>query len=619
MKTYRMEWRWGLAAASAIMVIAMLPQVLFLADRGPDWRGANAAMHPDEVAYSAYTAALIRNRARRNDPYTGREDRPEHPIAESLFSIQIVPAYVIVAPARWLGLTAANVFMVFPILCAAISSLAIFWFITLLTHDKWLGAAAVWIVLSLGTLFARQGIIRHIPNLPYLIPQWLSDMVGPASVYHLPFLRFYQPAIAFPLFFVLGALTWLALTEPTNRKAVIAALGAGATFTLMVFSYFYLWTAAAAWLICICGLWLSARKSERERVLVVFGIVGAFALSTLITYFWMLSHRATTVDTTQALVTTHLPDLFRLSEVAALIVLFLLLLGVRRRIFESRDGVVLFTASLALAVLVVFNQQVITGRSLQPIHYEWFIANYCALVALVLTASLWRRNQARTLLTNKRLAIVAVTALLWGGGEAWLAASLNLNYNRQVDEVLPVAKVLTALANTDGTTQAQRSGGAIPVVLMADLALADRLPTDAPQSVLWAPRMLVFPAVAESENRERFFQQLYYLGFDEKKFYKELDRRDWNLYAGLFPYSRVSPMVNGNISPISAEEIRMQVRNYLRFAGAFSRESAASPVLSYLVLSAENEPDYSNLDRWYQRDAGVRIGRFVIYRLKLRD
>src|SRR5204862_7215164 len=129
-------------------------------------------------------------------------------------------------------------------------------------------------------------------------------------------------------------------------------------------------------------------------------------------------------------------------------------------------------------------------------------------------------NQASTLLTNERLAIIAVVARFWGGTEAWLAASLNLTYNRRVDEVLPVAKRLTALANTDGTTQAQQTGGAIPLVLMADLALADRLPTDAPQSVLWAPRMLIFPGVTESENRERFFQQLYYLGFDEKKFYK---------------------------------------------------------------------------------------------------
>jgi hypothetical protein len=417
---------------------------------------------------------------------------------------------------------------------------------------------------------------------------------------------------------VLSSFTWLALTEANTRKAVGAALGAGVTFALVVFSYFYLWTAAAAWLVCISGLWLFARKTERERALIVFGIIGAFALPALITYFWLLSYRATTVDATQALVTTHQPDLMRLSEVVALVILLLLLLGVRRRSFEFRDRVVLFTASLALTILVVFNQQLITGRSLQPIHYEWFIANYCALVALVLTASLWRRNQASTLLTNKKLAIVAVIALLWGGGEAWLAASLNLTYNRRVDEVLPVAKGLTALANTDGTTQAQRTGGAIPVVLMADLALADRLPTDAPQSVLWAPRMLVFPGVGESENRERFFQQLYYLGFDEKQFYKELDRGDWNFYAGLFPYYRLSPVVSGSSSPIAPGEIRAQIQNYLSYSRSFNRERAASTALSYLVVDSDKEPDYSNLDRWYERDAGERFGLFVLYRLKLR-
>jgi hypothetical protein len=38
-----------------------------------------------------------------------------------------------------------------------------------------------------------------------------------------------------------------------------------------------------------------------------------------------------------------------------------------------------------------------------------------------------------------------------------------------------------------------------------------------------------------------------------------------------------------------------------------------------LVVRADGEPDYANLDRWYQRDAGERIGGFVLYRLKLRE
>jgi hypothetical protein len=353
--------------------------------------------------------------------------------------------------------------------------------------------------------------------------------------------------------------------------------------------------------------------------MIVFGIIGGFALPTLILYFLLLSHRAATVDSVQALVLTHQPDLFRVSEIIVLLALMLLWLGLRRRHLQWRDGGVLFTVSLACAVLVVFNQQVVTGRSLQPIHYEWFIGNYCALVTMILTVSLWQRNRKRELITNTRLVVVAMVALLWGGGEAWLASSLNLGYNRMVDGVMPVASRLKVLSNTDGTTQAEQSDNELPTVLMADPALADRLPTDAPQALLWAPRMLVFPGVTESDDRERFLQQLYYLGFDEKKLYKELERKDWSFLAGMFPYARLSPVVSGNTTPISPDEVRAKVREYLSYAGSFNRERAGSHVLSYLVVSADNQPDYANLDRWYERDAGERISSFVLYRLKLRD
>src|SRR5437588_5220438 len=126
----------------------------------------------------------------------------------------------------------------------------------------------------------------------------------------------------------------------------------------------------------------------------------------------MLSHRAATVDVAQALVLTHRPDLFRLSEIVAFSVLAMLVIGVKRKLFQSREPAVLFTASLGLMVIAIFNQQVITGRSLQPIHYEWFIGNYCALIALVLTAALWW-GKRKTILTGRRIAVVAALALVW--------------------------------------------------------------------------------------------------------------------------------------------------------------------------------------------------------------
>src|SRR5688500_2692370 len=173
METYRTQWRLALAAAFAIAILTALPQVWFVVDRGSNWNGANAEMHPDEVAYAAYINALIRGRPRRNDPHTGRMDQADTPAPESLFSIQLIPAYGTALPARLLGLTASTVFIVFPIFCAIAASLAVFWLISLVTRDSRLAAASVLVILCLGTPMALQGIVRYVPNLPYLIPMWL--------------------------------------------------------------------------------------------------------------------------------------------------------------------------------------------------------------------------------------------------------------------------------------------------------------------------------------------------------------------------------------------------------------------------------------------------------------
>jgi hypothetical protein len=345
------------------------------------------------------------------------------------------------------------------------------------------------------------------------------------------------------------------LTHSNERRSALYAALAGLVFIALVFSYFFLWTAAAAWLACIAVLWLIFRRAEWKRLVKILGIIAAVTLPLMILYSVLLSHRAATVDSAQALILTHRPDLWRLPQVGSFMVLLMLALGAWRRWFQRSDPIVLFAASLALMVFVVFNQQVITGRSLQPIHYEWFIGNYCFLVSVVVTAKLYWRLQDPLMLTNRRLAILVCLALAWGFGEVWLAASVAWYRNRDNDEFRPVAARLNSLT----------TGAPAGTVLVADLALADRLPTDAPQVLLWAPHMLVFPGVTEKEDRERFFQQLYYLGFTERKIWSGLDSKDWNFYAGLFPYSRLAPAVTGNASGITPDEIRTQINEYMNY------------------------------------------------------
>ena len=617
MRTDSTQWRWGIVAAVALAFLAIGPQLWFIIDRGKNWNGANAINHTDEVAYSAYLSSLIRGRPRRNDPYTGRQDTISSKAPESLFSIQIVPAYIVAVPARVFGLDASAAFIVAPVFCAIASAFAIFWVVSMIAADKRIGATAALVVLGVGTFLARQGMF-YLLALNYLLPLWIAEMFPSPSVLHLPFLRFYQPAVGFPLFFGLCGLVWIALTNKDTRRAFAAALGAALTFAMLVFTYFFLWTAAAAWLFSVIGLWLIAREARR-RTLLVLVTIAIVNVPTLIVYFWMLSHRASTVDAAQALVFTRRPDLFRFPELIAVLTLLVLLVGVIRGLLVWRDERVLFVASLAMTIVGVFNQQIVTGRSLQPFHYEWFIGNYCAAVAFLLSVWLCSIARKRVWVTNKTLLMLSILGVSWGFGEVWVAARLTRPNNDQIDEGRPVAARLRELSATDGTSEAEQNLGAFPLVLAADLKLADRLPTDAPQAVLWAPHMLVFPGISEAENRERFFKQLYYLGFDERQIRKELGRGDWAFYAGLFPYYRLSPVTRGKTSPITANEIREGVQEYLAYSSRFSNVEAVREPLTYLVVDKDHEPNFMNVDRWYERDRGEIFGRFVLYRLKLRE
>lgn len=605
----RIRWRWGFVVAVAMALIALFPQIYFCVYRGDQWHGANAISHPDEVAYSTYLASVIRGNPRRFDPFThrGSENDPNAP--ESLFSIQFVPPYALGLPAAWLGLRASHVFIILPPVCALATSLVLFWFFWLLTRNDRFSAGAVAIVLGFGAAIAGQGIVRHVLNLPYLIPQSISNAVAPASIYHLPFLRLYQPAVAFPLFFVFCGLVWKTLTGA--KRSPGAAAAAGLVLVLLIFSYFFLWTAAAAWLVALCGLVLIFDKAGRKRILVTGGIVLVLAVPALIPYFRMLSHRAATLDAAQALVSTHRPDLIRFPEVLALVVLAFLGFAARKRKSSVSDPLVRGAAAFAVTVFAIFNQQILTGRSLQPIHYQWFIGNYCALIALVLGVGIWLRNDERRRFPNRKLAAIAAIALAWAFAEVWLAASVAFAYNRAIDEGKPVANRLAEISRSGQTDPAA-------TVLVSDLRLADRFPTDAPQAILWSPHLLVFPGVGEVENRERFWRQLYYLGYDEKRFWAELDHPDWYFLTGLFPYNRLSPALSGSQAPITAADLREQLADYLQYAKTFDYDRAASPALSYVITQADKEPDYANLDRWYQRDNGEKIGGFVLYRVKLR-
>src|ERR1043165_4932984 len=152
----KLRWRFGLAAALFLTVFSLYPQMKLWYLRGAEWEGNYPYNDIDEVAYASYVKALIDGRPRKNDPYTGRDDSPENPQKESLFSIQFAAPYTLAIPAQILGIPATWMMTIGGALAAALTALAIFWFLFNLTGNNWYAMAGSIITLAGGALFAGE-------------------------------------------------------------------------------------------------------------------------------------------------------------------------------------------------------------------------------------------------------------------------------------------------------------------------------------------------------------------------------------------------------------------------------------------------------------------------------
>jgi hypothetical protein len=596
----RIRWRLGILAAVAVTLLSLIPQIQLWLSRGVPQAVAYNQGLGDEVAYAAYVKALIDGRPRLSDPYTGR-DNVSGTKSESLFSIQFIPAYSIALPARLFGVSATTAFIILSPVVAFCSALVLFWLFALVTRNDGLAAAGVLVVLCLGAVASAEGM--------------LASLTGQNTHFDFfPFLRRYQPAASFPLFLLLFVLVWKSLNLEKKGRT-LAAVAAGVTFALLVFSYFYLWTAAAAWLAVVAVLWLVARPADLRLLARAMAIIGLFALTALVPYFVLISRRSETAGSVQALVNLRRPDLLAVSELIGGLVLVVLIAGVARAKIELVDRGVIFAMSFALLPFIVLNQQLLTGRIMQPIHYKGFVTNYSVLIAMVLTAGLsWRTSSAHGWKLSKRALVwIAIAAFEWGSIESYQAAKRSAVANEKAADEMAVYTRLNE--QTRDRNDWER------VVLFNDLRMADGAPAAAPFAVLWAPHLVVYSGTTTIESKERLYRHLYYTGVGVK----ELDDyfKGRNVYygcaVGLFGFDRLIDGLNPNAKPISRQEMDDELRSYAAYVASFDRERASSPRLSYVVTPITEEPDLANLDRWYQRDAGEIVGKFKLYRVALRD
>ncbi len=587
----KLSWKFGIIAGIFLAIFALYPQFKMWYLRGNDWQGAYAYNDIDEVAYAAYLRALIDGKPRKNDPYTGRNDTPEHPQEESLFSIQFATPYIVAIPARIIGISASAAMYISGAIAAFIAALALFWLIGSITEDSLFAMTGALIVLALGTLASGEGAIGEILDSGIAYP-------------YFPFLRRYVPAVPSAAFWIMCGAIWQLIASTQLKQKIIYGSLATICFAFTVFSYFYIWTTAAAWLACVVIIWLIVRPENWLKDFKAFTLLGLGCFISLIIYAILLSNRSHTMDDVQLLVFTREPDLFRVPELISYAVLLMLFLAILLKSISLKSRSTLFAISLALVPILVFNQQIITGRSLQPIHYQVFIGNYVAMAALVITIGLlW--NVINQKIAKPLLVIIAYFAIMWGFIECHYTVRVLDEANIIRDKGMPVAKRLNEL---------DKNG----VVLAYSMIQADDLPTIAPQSVLWARHQHVFAGVTWQENKERYYQLLFYQGITEEQLAYNMKNGDFVSIIALFGWGRHTDRLNSDYKPLTYGEIDQEAQKFGEYTKTFNREKAANPMLSYISIPNDSEIDTTNLDQWYERDNGEILGDYILYKVKLK-
>ncbi len=613
MSIMSLRWQFGIIAGIFLAIFTLYPQMKMLYLRGDDWQGHYAYNDIDEVAYGSYVRALIDGRPRKNDPYSGRDQSSATPQPESLFSIQFAAPYTIAIPARILGIGAPWAMTLAGAFAGFLAALAVFWLIGEITGNSWFALAASLTVFCFGALAAGEGAISEILFNGFSYP-------------YFPGFRRYIPAMGFPAFFALCGFVWMMLRGSDQSSAVSGHIkvsfrrnpqllyGVLSTvcFAYCVYTYFYIWTTAAAWLVCLTAVWLIARPLSLRSDLKALAGVGAAWVAVLVPYAYMLSNRSHSMDEVQLLVHTRMPDLTRFPEYISFAVLILLMIGIAAKIIEIKDRSTLFAFSLAMVPIAVFNQQIITGQSLQPIHYQVFIGNYVSLLALTVAVGiLWKSKLNTNLPISKAVClIISLLAVIWGFVECHYTVRVLDDVNIARDQALPVARRLEEFAKNDPDPNRT-------TVLSFDGIFADDMPTVAPQNVLWSRHQHVFAGLSWQESKERYYQYLYYSNVDEKTL-DHLLKNDFVSMIALFGWGRHTDRLSSDAKPLTYGEIADETHKYAEYVKNFNVENAANPKISYVIIQNMSDTNLTNLDKWYQRDNGEVIGDFLLYRVKLR-
>lgn len=263
-------------------------------------------------------------------------------------------------PAKALGLTINDAILFFHIVFSALVFWAVYAFIILFSKEKWAALSGASVILFANGVLSISGLTTLLHGAP---PTWFLDIdlpVNPAMIY----------------FFIFAFLTafWLYYERRAWYWGAMAAVLLGLNF----YNYFYSWTYLFSFVGCMVLLY-AGRREWREALRLAYVPLGAvvFAIPYGINLYRASQYPTfAEVGMRQGIIYSHAPLFIGFLVLGALVTYL---------VFFPRHNKQPYILGLALllAPFVTLNQQLLTGKVMQPGHYHWYLHKPLAVILLL--------------------------------------------------------------------------------------------------------------------------------------------------------------------------------------------------------------------------------------------
>ena len=378
--------RLAIFLAFLVATIVASPQIYFRYQSKNTYQGIDLANTPEEKFYLARIQEAKEGhfnlsgsffKEGKKDPYL------QPPLGEILVALL----------GKIFFLNLNNNILLARLLFSFLAFLLVYAFALLVSKKRLIALSSSTAVFLSDVLISRQGFFRFLKILKGESP----------TTNFLNFSRPVHPQIDFLFFFSFLTLFWLFYTKKHWHWGILSVLVLGLSF----YVYPYLWIFLYAFLgIFLLILFFQKKWAEIKRIIFISLLGILIGIPYFLNFYKLISHpNFADLFNRLELIETRQPFLPLLAPILLIIFLVLFPKEPRERYF--------FFLALILTPFLVYNQQLITGRDIQPFHF-WFYFHVplAIIILMVILFSLFPRNFVKL---KKVFSLLIIIFSIWTG------------------------------------------------------------------------------------------------------------------------------------------------------------------------------------------------------------